>query len=156
MALICLRLTFGGAPCPFEWCTISESICDLAVAILQHKDWDSETLHAPEPDLVPAPKTLSKDIPFGAAQDLVVDVLVNPRGTVDIYIDNKLGLTVGVDGSSNAMRLRCALLLAIHTAARSKSEKELILREEMAALNKLLAEAGPTEIKTVLGWLLGF
>jgi hypothetical protein len=30
IAIIMLRLTFGGAPCPFEWDIMLELICDLA------------------------------------------------------------------------------------------------------------------------------
>jgi hypothetical protein len=33
LCIIMLHLTFGGAPCPFEWNIISESIRDLANAI---------------------------------------------------------------------------------------------------------------------------
>ena len=38
LALLMLRLTFGGAPCPSEWGSIAESICDLANAILLGDD----------------------------------------------------------------------------------------------------------------------
>ena len=34
LALLMLQLTFGGAPCPLEWGSIAESICDLANTIL--------------------------------------------------------------------------------------------------------------------------
>jgi hypothetical protein len=34
-----------------------------------------------------------------------VDVPVNPRGTVDIYRDNFIGLTVNLEGSDNTTRL---------------------------------------------------
>ena len=33
LALMSLRLTFGGAPGPYEWSVISETICDLTTAI---------------------------------------------------------------------------------------------------------------------------
>ncbi len=38
LALMMLWLTFGGAPCPLEWGSITESICDLANAILLSDD----------------------------------------------------------------------------------------------------------------------
>ncbi len=64
IAIISLRLTFGGTPCPYEWGVISESICDLANALLKDNDWDPLTLSAPTS---PPPRrtTLSDDIPFG-------------------------------------------------------------------------------------------
>ena len=42
--LMMLRLSFGGKPCPFEWGVISETICDLANAILLSGDWDPSEL----------------------------------------------------------------------------------------------------------------
>ncbi len=44
--IITLRLTFGGAPCPYEWGVISETICDLANELIKCDDWDPLTLHA--------------------------------------------------------------------------------------------------------------
>ena len=63
IAIIALRLTFGGAPCPFDWGAISETICDLALAIIQHEDWDPLTLHAPAQDLVPPNGTAGRPGP---------------------------------------------------------------------------------------------
>eukprot|EP00957_Ditylum_brightwellii_P048119 3652543-Ditylum_brightwellii.AAC.1 len=48
LALLFLRLTFGDSPGPYEWRVVSESICDLANAILLHDNWDPEMLHDPE------------------------------------------------------------------------------------------------------------
>ncbi len=73
-----------------------------------------------------------------------------------MYIDDTIGLGVVMEGSNNVMRLERAILLAIYTAARPKLSTEPIPREEMAALNKLLAEAGCEEIKTILGWVFDF
>jgi hypothetical protein len=43
-SIITLRLTFGGAPCPYEWGVISESICDLANKLIKCDKWDPLTL----------------------------------------------------------------------------------------------------------------
>jgi hypothetical protein len=98
LGIIMLRLTFGGAPCPFEWNIISES--DLANEIL-----------------------------FDQA-------------------------TIVIEGMGNAIRCERATLLAIDTCARPKHANEPIPREDMEARNKLHAEAGLEEQKTVLGWLI--
>ena len=156
IAIIALRLTFGGAPGPYEWGVLSETICDLAMKILQDDDWDPSTLHAPNPELVPPAKLLDDNIPFAVGSDLIVDVPVNPRGVTDVYIDDTMGLTVDIEGSNNIMRLERAILLAIYTAARPKHSSEPIQREEMAALEKLIAEAGLEETKTILGWYFDF
>ncbi len=87
---------------------------------------------------------------------LIVDVLVNPCGFVDVYIDNTIGLTVDLPHSKNTTMLERAVLLAIWTAAQPKDAHEPMSQEEMAAQNKLLAEAGLEETKKILCWLFNF
>jgi hypothetical protein len=95
-ALITLRLTFGGAPCPFQWGVISESICDLANELVQCNDWDPADLHALVQKDIPPPQFLDDDIPFAEGRELIVDILVDPRGKADVYIDDTTGLTVDI------------------------------------------------------------
>jgi hypothetical protein len=38
IAIITLHLTFRGAPCPFKWGVISETICNLAKELLKCED----------------------------------------------------------------------------------------------------------------------
>ncbi len=57
--LMMLHLSFGGKPCPSEWGTISESICDLATAILHSNDWDPNKMYAPNQYLVPKKSLLT-------------------------------------------------------------------------------------------------
>jgi hypothetical protein len=98
LALMMLRLTFGGAPCPSEFGAISETICNLINAILQHDDWDPLTLFAETAQAnVPPKETFKDDAPFGIGRDLIVDIPVDARGIVDLYIDNFIGLTVDLD-----------------------------------------------------------
>ncbi len=111
---------------------------------------------SPYQTLVPHKLPLQDDIPFGEARKLAIEVPVDPRGQSDVYIDDIFALAVDVPGSNNTQRLESAPLLAIHDAARPKHETEPIPREEMPALNKLAAEAGLEEIKTILGWLFDF
>ena len=94
-------INFGGAPCPFEWGVISESICDLANELVQCNDWDPADLHASVQKDIPPPQFLDDDIPFAEGRELIVDILVNPRGKADVYIDNTTGLTVDIPGSRN-------------------------------------------------------
>ena len=156
LAIIALRLTFGGAPGSYEWGVISESICDLAITILQNNDWDPSKLHSPSQHLIPERVVLDDSIPFGEGKELIVDVPVDPRGTADVYIDDTIGLTVDLPESNNCERLEAAILLAIHTAARPKHPQEPIPREVMEALEKLIAEAGAEETKMILGWHFDF
>jgi hypothetical protein len=79
-----LRLSFGGKPCPSEWGAISESIYNLATAILHSNDWDPDKMYAPNQHLVPKKITLNNDIPFEQGKELVVNIPINPRGMHDI------------------------------------------------------------------------
>ena len=46
LAILALRLTFGGAPGPFECGLISETTYDLATILLENESWDPKTQHA--------------------------------------------------------------------------------------------------------------
>ncbi len=66
LAIMMLRLSFGGAPCPLEWGAILESVCDLINTILQHNDWDPLTLfNAAAQAHVPLKELLPDNVPFG-------------------------------------------------------------------------------------------
>mmetsp|Transcript_24276 Transcript_24276/g.35973 ORF Transcript_24276/g.35973 Transcript_24276/m.35973 type:complete len:268 (+) Transcript_24276:414-1217(+) len=155
LAIISLRLTFGGSPGPYEWGVLSEFICKLVNEILQNERWDQEKLFAPNSSLVPKKKTLDDDVPSEEGRDLIVDVPIEPKGFVDIYIGDMIELTVDLK-KNNDTRLERSILLAIHVAARPMQNGEPILREEMAAISKLTAEAGLEEMKMILGWLVNF
>ena len=154
LAIISLRLTFGGAPGPFEWGVISESICDLANALLHDDDWDPATLSAPSS--VPPKNILSDDIPFGIGRELIVDLPVDPRGKIDCYIDDTVGITVDLPDTDNCSRMERASLLAIHATSRPIHKQEPLPRDEMAAKQKLFAEGALEEQKIILGWLFDF
>ena len=152
IALLMLRLTFGGTPCPYEWSAISELVCDLATAILTDDEWDPTTTHSPDQHLVPPPKFLPHDIPFGQGRELIIDIEVNDKGTHEMYLDDIIGLGIDIPHSDNILRSERAPLLAMHTCARPIHASEPIPRQDMAARNKLKAEAQLTEIKNILGW----
>ncbi len=97
---------------------------------------------------------MDDDIPFGIGQDLIIEIPVDPRGTVDLYIDDFCGLTVDIDGNKTC--LERAPLLALGTAAQEGAEIEPLPCDDIAALQKLITETGLSEIKTILGWLLDF
>lgn len=147
-----LRLTFGGAPCPYEWSIISETICDLATAIAHDKNWCPLTLQAPDQTLVTPPAFLPDDIPFAPGKDLIVDMEVNDRGTHEMYFDNLIGLGIDLPDTDNVEQAQRAPLLAIHTCTRPLLPKEPLPRETLAAKAKVIVEAGVTEEKTILGW----
>ena len=156
LAIITLRLTFGGAPCPFEWGIMSETICDLANELLKCDDWEPRTLHASVQADIPPRECFNDDVPFATGRELIVDVDVDPRGYADVYIDDTTALGVDLPGTNNADRLEAAIPLAIEVAARPKDENEPIPREAMVAEDKLTAEGGLAETKVILGWHFNF
>ncbi len=134
LALMMLRLSFSGAPCPSEWGTISESVCDLINAILQHDDWDPLTLlTAAAQAHVPPKEVLSDNVPFGIGQDLIIDISVGARGIVDMYIDDFIGLTVDHKDSDNTTCLEWAPLLGLTAVSHEVSPFEPLPRDDMDA-----------------------
>jgi hypothetical protein len=156
LAFITLRLTYGGAPCPFEWGIMSETICDLANELLKCDDWDPRTLHASVQANIPQRECFDEDLPFAIGRELIVDVPVDSRGYADVYIDDTTGLTVDLPGTFNADRLEAAIPLAIEIATRPKDINEPIPREPIIAHDKLKAEGGLVETKVILGWHFNF
>jgi len=156
LALMMLRLSFGGAPGPFEFSVASELLCDLIIAIMHNKDWNPYELHGKNQHLVPPPELLDDSIPFAKGLELIVDIPIDPIGTTDVYIDDLVSLTVDVKGTDNLVRCDRAPLLGIDTLSRPLDLNEPMPRETMEAMKKLEAEALLQEIKTILGWEIDF
>jgi len=153
MAQIALRATFGGAPNPNEWSVISESICDLANAILNDDKWDPDTLHSPCQKLVPEDSKEDTNIPFATGLPMIVAPPLSPYAKSDIYLDDDV--TVAIDSNANTKRARAGVLLAMHIVGRpNESTPEPIPRFELPSVSKLAAEGRLEERKIVLGWLL--
>jgi hypothetical protein len=64
-----LRLTFGGSPCPNEFCIVSKLCADLANDILHCSQWDPNELKSPHSSLLLEPYLLNDSIPFSQAKD---------------------------------------------------------------------------------------
>jgi hypothetical protein len=73
-----LCLTFGGAPCSFKWNILSESIHNLAKAILFNEDWNPLINYTPSQYLVPAMALLDASIPFSEGAELIVEIPIDP------------------------------------------------------------------------------
>ena len=151
IALLPLRLTFGGAACPFEWNIISETICNLATAINHNDTWDCDALASPHQHLVPPPKFLPDKTPFTEGKELTVKIPINSRGTHKMYIDNLIGLTIDLPDTDNIKRADRAPLLAIHACSQPIHPNEPICRHPMVSTKKLKAEAALSKTKTILG-----
>lgn len=154
LAFIALRMTFGGAPNPSFWGNISESVIDLANALLQCKEWDPSTLHSPLQHRLPTEPKQSPNSKLATALPIDVDVLPSDNGKADIYIDDGITITVEKDDEdlSNLNKAAAAVLLAMHVVGRPDDEKDPIKRKNLCSLSKLAAEGTLAEMLVILGW----
>jgi hypothetical protein len=88
--------------------------------------------------------------------ELIVDIPINPRRMHDLYIDNIIGLMVDIPGTNHVACGQAAALLAINTTPRPNHPEEPIPHKSIDARDKLIAEAGPTKTKIILGWDFNF
>jgi hypothetical protein len=126
LALISLRLTFGGALGPYEWSVISETVCDLTTTIKHNNNWDPSTLFGINQNLAPPKKFLDDSIPFAKGLDLIAIIDINPRGTTNVYIDDLISLAVAVEGMDNIVQCDRAPLLAFDMCSRPLHENKPI------------------------------
>ena len=152
IALVALRLTFGGTPCPSLWCTISELCTDLANDILACDDWDPREIQSAYAHMIPPPCFLDDDVPFAPAKPLQVDVPVSIHGKVDCYVDD-IG-SVCLDLRDNVERCRQAVPLAIDLLGRPIDSTDSLPRDDLVAVKKLLGEGQMAECKIFTGWLI--
>ncbi len=80
---------------------MSELMCDLVTAILHNNEWDPTILFGRNQHLVPPPRPLDDDIPFGEGRELIGDIEIDPQGMNDVYIDDVVSLTVKIEGTDN-------------------------------------------------------
>jgi hypothetical protein len=92
---------------------------DLANALLLNNNWNPHQLAALTS--IPTKQILDDDIPFGIGRDLIVGFQADPRGMLDVYIDDTAKLTVDLPDTDNADQMECAPLLVIYKAARPPS-----------------------------------
>ena len=149
-ALPSLGLTFGGSPCPNEFCLFSEMCTDLANDLLHCKDWDPAILSSPHAAKLSNPLLQPTEIKFKQAKDLDVSIPLDTWGKIDQFIDD--GIVIVPDINQNRNRAVQAMLLAIHVLCRPLAADEPILREDCLSLKKLEEEGTLSECLTILGW----
>lgn len=152
LAYIMLRLSFGGSGCPQAWCPVSEMITDFANDLLYNSAWDSKLLHSPDQHLLPPAEYLSPDLQISPALPTMLLPPPLPKGFSDVFIDDIV--TTFLDTPENIARAPAAVPLATHVFTRPLAEDEHVVREKFIAQDKLAAEGNPSEIKTILGWIV--
>jgi hypothetical protein len=120
--------------------------------LIQNPNWDHNTFFDPLSTTIEHPATLPDEIPFAKTKELAVNIPINNLGKADIYIDDTIGIALDID--DNVKRVSAAIPLAIHTLTRLLDSFDKIPRKEIISLKKFLAEGRPSEVMTVLGWVL--
>lgn len=91
-------------------------------------------------------------IPFAQTEPLAVSIPINDIDMVDIYIDDTIG--VAPDKNDNIRCVSATIPLAIHCITCPLDPLDEIPQKEIISLKKFVAEGWPSEIKTVLGWII--
>ena len=150
--LIPLRLPFGGAPCPSDFCVISDVITDTINDLMENQAWIPADVHSNYVSHIPAAIAIKDDIPFVQGRPLSVTLPANDNGAADCFVDDII--TIAVDVDDNLQRATAAPCTVIHALAHSSSTHTSVIRQNMIADDKNEAEGGPEERKICLGWLL--
>ena len=132
LGLVSSRVTFGGSPCPNEFCLASELITDLANFILHCAAWDLVDLISPHALNLQPPEFLNDSIPFAHAQWLDVELPPDDWGRVDVFIDDGIVFTPHL--GNNISRAISAMLLAIHTLFHPVNTNEGVQRDDCLSL----------------------
>ncbi len=150
--ILSLRLTFGGTPCPNLWNCLSEPITDIANKLILTPEWDHNTFYDSMSESIKPPAIFpNESSPFGQAKPLIIELPPNDIGKVDLYIDDNIATSLGIN--DNHKRVSAAIILAIRTITRPlELNGEPLPRKDIISLKKFLAESQPSEVKTILGW----
>jgi hypothetical protein len=152
--LLLIWSPFGGKPCPAQWCTISEPICDLANEMIHDPTWDQSSMSSCYSDVLPMPYRSSMVGPFADAKELDLNIPRNPISAVDCYIDNLCTICVDLDSNADRCAASVGLAVAVVVVGRLLDSDDPLQRDAPLSLKKLQGEGHQTELKIVLGWEL--
>jgi hypothetical protein len=151
VAYLALRLTFGGSPNPPTWCAFSEMVTDLSNEISLCPHWNHHTLRSPSQPETPKPILLPNGVPTARARTMAVHIPTTVTARTDSFIDDLI--RVFLDTPLNCEREPHVVPLAIHVTTRPHAgDAEPVPRRDIVSAPKLVAEGGPAELQTVLGW----
>jgi hypothetical protein len=147
--LVALRLTFGGSPNPSRWSDLSEIACDLANDLAHNPGWDPAVHFSPHSERLPPDPILEPpSIPFATAVPLSVDLPVDDEPKTEVYIDDLFNCYL----LRHLVKGGRILPFVLHLLGRPTHTEDPITRDDILSITKFLAEATPSEVKTILGW----
>jgi hypothetical protein len=149
--LVALRLTFGGAPNPSRWSDLSEIACDLSNDLARNPGWDPQRHLSPHSNkLPPEPLLEPPTIPFATAEPLSVPLPDDDEPKSEVYIDDLFNCFL----QQHLVRGREILPFVLQLLGRPPDAGDPIERDDVLSISKFLAEATPSEVKTILGWVV--
>jgi len=152
IAYIPLRLPFGVSPGPSLYSVVSECVFDLVNDLINDKEWDRTILNSPYlPKLAPKQTYPVEEETITQVRELAV-YIPNRTAIADGYIDDCL--TAAADLEDEVLRSQEAPPLVIHSIFRPIDPAEPIKRDDNISEKKLKGEGQPSEVKTMLGWII--
>ncbi|GKZ00037.1 hypothetical protein MPSEU_000957100 [Mayamaea pseudoterrestris] len=155
LALLALRMTFGGSPCPAIFSDLSETVTDAANHLVRDLHWDPAALQSRFVAHINARPVVYPDssTPFAIARPTTVKELIPVDGLpfFDVFLDDHLGLIVHTSDDA-ILRGAHAVPLMLDLMGRPLRGDEPLPRNALIAVSKLIAEGGLIEIQVVLGW----
>jgi hypothetical protein len=149
--LIALRLTFGGAPNPSRWSDLSEIACDLSNDLARNPGWDPTRHLSPHASkLPPEPLLEPPDVPFAIAHHLSVPLPVDDAPKSEVYIDDLFNCYL----QRHLPHGHEILPFVLELLGCPPNAGDPIERDDVLSISKFLAEATPSEVKTILGWVV--
>ena len=146
--LMILWMTFGRANGPFDWPEIiTEPVTDLGNDLL-NSNWDETKIHYPRVEKLSVQVLLPTSSTFGKALHLGAAVPFWRRVKADDFLEN---FSTAGCFNKNCKRLVGASLLVLHMFSRPIRSKELVPRDGMLSLSKLMSEGVSSETLTALG-----
>ena len=143
--------TFGGASCPNLFTEISESVADLANAIVRCPKWDPNTTKSVHEKLIGKPILQDVKVEFKEARATLRDFGIDDFGTTDVFIDDLITAFPAIS-EEHVLKGSRAPLLALEVVGRQVASIEPLPRDPLLAIDKAIAEGTPSEVQTILGW----
>ena len=112
--IISLRITFGGASGPVYFCLFSDIVCDTINDLLACNSWNEKEVCSKFAKNIPPAEEMDRNIPFGEASELSVEVPVEENGKFDVYIDDSIGIAVDINDIKSRLEVvPCTVVRAI-------------------------------------------
>jgi hypothetical protein len=102
----------------------------------------------------PPSKFLDDSTPLTDGLEVIVEIVIDPQGTTDDYINDLISLVADKERTDNLVQCNHIPLLAFDTCLHLLHENKPIPQETMEARNKLKSENILEEQKIILGWLI--